>query len=124
MSKTPVSTSGEVIVAVASHLSNVPSIATDAFTWNLIELSSFVILMTGTPAGACARLTDGSTAEAKRHRTTNRMKFLGWRQKHHSSGEAVMMGHQIPLSKVTGRYARSRTMEAVHSSAGKSRTWR
>src|SRR6267142_728382 len=80
MSKTPVSTSGEVIVAVASHFSNVPSIATDAFTWNLIELSSFVILMTGTPAGACARLTDGSTAEAKRHRATNRMKFLGWRQ--------------------------------------------
>jgi hypothetical protein len=33
----------------------------------------------------------------------------------HSSGEAVMMGHQIPLAKVTGRCARSRTMGAVHS---------
>jgi hypothetical protein len=66
------------MVAVASHLSNVPSIATDAFTWNLIELSSFIILMTGTPSGACARLTDGSTAEDKKHRTANRMKFLTW----------------------------------------------
>src|SRR5882672_4337842 len=80
MSRTPVSTSGEVIVAVASQLSNVPSIATDAFTWNLIELPSFIILMTGTSSGACARLTDGSTAEAKKHRTANRMKFLTWRE--------------------------------------------
>ena len=68
------------MVAVASHLSNVPSIATDAFTWNLIELSSFIRLMTGTPSGACARITDGSTTEAKKHRTANLMKFLTWRQ--------------------------------------------
>src|SRR5258706_10908274 len=46
--------------------------ATEAFTLNLIELPSCVITKTGT----CARLTDGSTADAKRHRTVNRMGFL------------------------------------------------
>src|SRR5580765_768379 len=73
MSRTPVSTSGEVIVAVASHLSNVPSIATDAFTWNLIELSSFVILMMGTSAGACACVIDGDRPDAKRQKITSRI---------------------------------------------------
>ena len=68
MSKTPGSTSGEVIVIVASHLSNVPSIASEAFTLNLIELSSFVILMTGTPAEVmclchCRRQSGGQEAE-------------------------------------------------------------
>jgi len=38
-SKTAVVTSGDVKVRVASHLSKVPPIATDAFTKNLIELS-------------------------------------------------------------------------------------
>jgi predicted amidohydrolase YtcJ len=56
----------------ASHLSKLPLIATEALTENLIELSSGVTAKTG----ACARLTDGSTADAKRHRTANRMKFL------------------------------------------------
>src|SRR5258707_10498560 len=46
--------------------------ATEAFTPNLIELPSCVITKTGT----CARLTDGSTADANRHRTVNRMGFL------------------------------------------------
>src|ERR1700756_4000525 len=69
MSRTPVSTSGEVIVAVASHLSNVPSIATDALTWNLIELPSCKIAKTGTSS----RPPDGSNADVIRHRANNRM---------------------------------------------------
>ena len=54
---------------MASHLSKVPFMATDAFTANLIELSSVVILKTGT----CARLSDGNTADAKKKKTANRM---------------------------------------------------
>src|SRR5215831_1268517 len=65
MSKTPVETSGEVNFRVASHLSKLPSIATEAFTKNLIVLTRGVT----TKTGACARLTDGSTADAKRQRT-------------------------------------------------------
>src|SRR5271155_2806339 len=72
MSKTAVETSGDVNVKVASHLSKVPSRATDAFTKNLTVLSPGVIANTG----ACARLTDGSTADANRHRTANRMESL------------------------------------------------
>src|SRR4249920_3398002 len=73
MSKTVDSTSREVIVIVASHLSNVPSIATEAFTLNLIELSSFVILMTGSPAEVCACVIVGDTAEARRQRIASRI---------------------------------------------------
>lgn len=69
MSRTPVETSGDVNVSAASHLSKLPLIATEALTENLIELSSGVIAKTG----ACARLTNGNTVEAKRHRTANRM---------------------------------------------------
>src|ERR1700730_12613493 len=69
MSKTPVETSVDAKVRVASHLSKVPFMATDAFTANLIELSSVVILKTGT----CARLSDGNTADAKKKKTANRM---------------------------------------------------
>src|SRR5215467_11731977 len=54
MSKTPVVGSVDAKVKVASHLSKVPLMATDAFTANLIELSSVVILKTGT----CARRSD------------------------------------------------------------------
>src|SRR5258707_11590888 len=64
MSKTPVETSGLVNVRVASHLSNVPSSATDDFTKNLIEPPSGLIWKTG----VCARHTDGNTANAKRQR--------------------------------------------------------
>jgi hypothetical protein len=47
---------------VASPLSKVPSIDTEAFTANFIELSSWVILMTGTP-GFCAPVgADGRTS--------------------------------------------------------------
>jgi hypothetical protein len=66
----------DVKVMVASHLSNLPSRATDAFTLKLIELSSFENAKTGTPAGVCARLNDGSTAEATRQKITNRMDSL------------------------------------------------
>src|SRR5262252_7999060 len=69
MSKTPVVGSVDAKVRVASHFSKVPVTATNAFTANLIELSSVVILKTGT----CARLTDGNTADAKRIRIANRM---------------------------------------------------
>jgi hypothetical protein len=40
---------------------------TDAFTEKLIELSSGVI----TKTGACARVTEGSTTDAKRQRIVN-----------------------------------------------------
>jgi hypothetical protein len=48
-----VAASVEVDVDVAFHLSNVPSLASEAFTWNLIEPSSRGIAKTGTD---CARL--------------------------------------------------------------------
>src|SRR5262245_8521997 len=53
-SNTALSAAGDVNVRDASHWSNVPSMATDADTWNLIVLSTGVILNTGTAAGACA----------------------------------------------------------------------
>jgi len=40
MSKTAVANSGDANVKLASHLSKVPSIATEAFTLNLNELSA------------------------------------------------------------------------------------
>src|ERR1017187_3262768 len=69
MSKTPVVSSGDVNVRLASHVSKVPAIATDAFTVNLTELSAWLTSKTGT----CARLSDGSTADAKTQKTANRM---------------------------------------------------
>jgi hypothetical protein len=69
MSKTPVETSVDAKVRVASHLSKVPFMATDAFTANLTEVSSVVILKTGT----YARLSDANTADAKKKKTANRM---------------------------------------------------
>src|SRR6516225_2898035 len=73
MSKVALSALVEVKVRVASHLLNVPSIATDASTSNLILLSIGVISNTGTPVGACARVTVGKRMEAKRERNVNRM---------------------------------------------------
>src|SRR5580692_608910 len=73
MSKTPVLISVEVNVTVASHLSKVPFKATDAFTKNVTWLSGAgEIAKTGT----CARLTEGSRVDAKRHTTANRIEFL------------------------------------------------
>src|SRR6516162_2012361 len=65
MSKTPVDTSGDLKVREASHLSNLPSIATDASTSNLIELSTGVTLKTGTPSSAWAWLTHENIIESK-----------------------------------------------------------
>jgi hypothetical protein len=45
--RTPVVTSGEVNVSVASHLSNLPAIATDAFTLNPTVLPCCKISKTG-----------------------------------------------------------------------------
>src|SRR5580704_3163472 len=72
MSSTPVVGSVEVKVRVASHLSKVPFMATDAFTANLTELSSVENLKTGT----WALLTDGSARDATKQRTANRMVLL------------------------------------------------
>src|SRR5580658_4258167 len=70
MSKTAVDSSEDVKVMLASHVSKVPAIATDAFTLNLTVLSERLISNTGTP---CARLSDGNTADAKRQSTANRV---------------------------------------------------
>src|SRR6516165_4673049 len=56
MSKTPASTSLDGYVMVASHLSNVPSMETEAFTANRTELPSFVIWITETSVGVCASI--------------------------------------------------------------------
>src|SRR5215831_8531270 len=53
-SNTALSAAVDVNVRAASHVSNVPSMATDASTVNLILLSTGVILKTGTAAGAWA----------------------------------------------------------------------
>src|ERR1700758_2551884 len=63
MSRTPVVTSGEVKVRVASHLSKVPSIATEAFTLNLIVLCGGGEIA---KTGACAWASDGRKAAAAR----------------------------------------------------------
>src|SRR5580693_7327559 len=104
MSKTPVVTSVDGNVSVASHWSNLPSRATDACTLNFIELSSFATAMIGTSAGGCAGIANGSAADATRQMTANRMESLP----EHGDGdrtltrEAVASEDWIPLSKVTG----------------------
>src|SRR6516162_3062121 len=65
MSKTPVDTSGDLKVREASHLSNLPLIATDASTSNLIELSTGVTLKTGTPSPVWAWLTHENIIDSK-----------------------------------------------------------
>jgi|HubBroStandDraft_6_1064221.scaffolds.fasta_scaffold147636_1 hypothetical protein len=77
MSSMPDVTSVDEKVSVASHLLNLPSMATEALTKNLTSLSSGVIVKTG----AWARLTDGSMAEIKRQRKANRMRFLPKRER-------------------------------------------
>src|SRR6516162_4211355 len=56
MSRTPVSASLDGYVIVASHLSSVPSMATEALTANRTELPSFVIWITGISAAVCASI--------------------------------------------------------------------
>src|SRR5271170_2725669 len=70
MSKTAVESSGDVNVSVASHLSNLPFISTDASTSNFIVLSTGVISKTG----ACAQITDESMADIKARRIVNLMR--------------------------------------------------
>src|SRR6202030_2709625 len=72
MSRTPDSGSVDGKVSVASHLLNLPSIATEAFTKNLTSLSSWVTVKTG----PWPRHTEGSMADTKRARTANLMEFL------------------------------------------------
>ena len=69
ISRTPVVSSGDVNVNVASHLSNLPAIVVEAFTWKLIELSTAQSRHTG----ACAALNAGNKAEAKTKRMGNRI---------------------------------------------------
>src|ERR1700722_16665504 len=66
MSKTPVVTSADVNVSVASHLSNLPAMATEAFTLNPIELLVLSNSKTGTP---CALLSVGTKKDARTHMT-------------------------------------------------------
>src|SRR5215510_446967 len=68
-SKTALSAAGDVNVRDASHWSNVPSMVTDASTWNVILLSTGVIWNTGTPAGACAPAGVVKRPNAARHKT-------------------------------------------------------
>jgi hypothetical protein len=58
--------------SVASHLLNLPSMATEAFTKNLMSLSSGVTVT----MGPWARFTDGRLADTKRPRTANLIVFL------------------------------------------------
>src|SRR5580700_3215921 len=69
MSKTPVESSGEVKVKVASHLSNLPTIATDDSTSNFMVLSACVSSKTGT----CARPMDGNAESTNRQMIVNRI---------------------------------------------------
>src|SRR6267143_4202060 len=61
-SRTPVVSSGDVKVKVASHLSNLPAIFTEDLTWKLIQLS----IGESSKIGACARLSDGKMIGAKK----------------------------------------------------------
>jgi len=54
-------------VSVASHLSNLPVMATDASTSNFIVLPTGVISKTG----ACAQIADGNVADIKARRIVN-----------------------------------------------------
>ena len=60
MSNTAVDNSGDVNTSVASHLSKVPAIATDALTANFTALSALSISNTG----ACAFVASGENAAA------------------------------------------------------------
>src|ERR1700728_1216228 len=71
-SSTPEVTSVDGKVSVASHLLNLPSMATEAFTKNLTSLSSGVIVKTG----PCAWANDGNRANAKRQNTIKRTESL------------------------------------------------
>src|SRR5215471_9066660 len=69
-SNTALSTAVDVNVRDAFHWSNVPSMVTDAFTWNVIVLSPGVTWNTGTAAGACAPAEVVQRPHAARHKIT------------------------------------------------------
>src|SRR5260370_11739684 len=92
--RTPVVSSGEANVKAASHLSNFPAIVTDAFTWNLIELCSGAI----TKTGACARLIEGYTADAKRQRTPNPKESLPNHARLYNIHSTRLLSLPVPLS--------------------------
>src|SRR5271154_2811591 len=69
ISKTPVVSSGEANVKLASHLSNLPWISTDACTSKRIELLTRVISKTG----ACARVNAGNSTNSARDRKVVRI---------------------------------------------------
>src|SRR5277367_6738724 len=73
MFRTAVVTSEEVNARVASHFSKVPSMSTDAFTPNLILLSTGVILKTGMAAVSCGWVADANRENAKRQKIVSRM---------------------------------------------------
>src|ERR1700678_3176226 len=84
ISRTPEVTAVDVKCSVASHLLNLPSMATEAFTKNLTSLSSGVMVKTG----PCARANDGNSDNAKRQQTVNRTKSL-LESKRHSDLDCV-----------------------------------
>src|SRR6266436_8288266 len=105
MSKTPVVTSVDVNVRVESHLSNVPSMATEAFTVNLTELSAGGEIAN---TGACARFADGNRADTNRPRTANRIESssnTNIQTKECACDQAFIKVSCIPLSKLTGHCA-------------------
>src|SRR5215469_18005199 len=65
ISKAPVVSSGDLNVRFAFHLSNLPAIVVDDFTWNFIQLCTGVISNTG----ACARPLGTNTTTAEKHKT-------------------------------------------------------
>src|ERR1700691_4477072 len=71
-SSAPEVTSVDGKVSVASHLLNLPSMATEAFTKNLTSLSSGVMVK----IGPCAWATEGNSADARRQKIVNRMESL------------------------------------------------
>src|SRR5271163_3237792 len=76
MSKAAVVTSGLVIVRVAFHVSNLPTMETEDFTSNVTELETGVTSKTGT----CARPNGVSKAVATRQTIAFRMrKSRHWR---------------------------------------------
>ena len=88
---------------MASGLSKAPFIDTEASTSNLIEPSSTGVM---SKTGARARLTEGSTAFAMKHRTPNRMESLTeseHSEKTYESEKAVTKWVRIQLSDVTGQ---------------------
>src|SRR5271157_2663336 len=115
MSNTPVVTSVDVKVRVESHFSKVPSSATDALTKNLTELSGAGAIV---KTGVCARLTDGSRADANRHTTANFIEFL-LNHKYYELASFTSSGcHKLPTSPTVKTYRASRMIK--NSGAGRS----